>query len=563
MQSAGDRSQQGFDGVVEAVRQSVVAAQVAGAIVALDVKAGDQVKAGQTLARIDARAAEQNASASDAQVRSAQALLDVASKDFERQKQLFDKQYISQAALERAESQFKASQAQAAALLAQANAARTQSGLHVVRAPFAGVVADVPVALGDMALPGKPLLTLYEPGALRVTVALPQSQVAAVPPGLKVEFPGLPEARRWWVPAAQQVQLLPTVDAATHTVQLRITLPAAQQGLAPGTFARVWLPMTAAGAPSRLYVPASAVVRRAEMTGCVRGRRQGCAGAASGAPGPCPGQQRRGAVRRIGRRTRRAGPAGRGAGRLSRTMHGKLGVSGRIAAFFQSAQITPLLALVALLLGIFAVLVTPREEEPQINVTMANVLIPFPGAGVADVEQMVATPAEQVLSQIAGIEHVMSVSRPGLAVITVQFKVGVPRTEALVRLYDTVNSNADWLPKGLGVLDPIIKPKGIDDVPIVTLTLFSRKADTGAFDLERVAHSIEAELKRVPGTREVVTIGGPGRAVRGGDRSGAHGQPRRHRPRPARRAAVGQPRPAGGRAAGRATARWRSNPAPS
>ena len=194
-----------------------------------------------------------------------------------------------------------------------------------------------------------------------------------------------------------------------------------------------------------------------------------------------------------------------------------LGISGRIAAFFQSAQITPLLALLALLLGGFAVLVTPREEEPQINVTMANVLIPFPGAAVRDVEQMVATPAEQVLSQIDGVEHVMSISSPGLAVMTVQFKVGVPRTEALVRLYDTINSNADWLPKspngGLGVLAPIIKPKGIDDVPIVTLTLFSKNADTGAYDLERVAHSIEADLKRVPGTREITTIGGPGRAV--------------------------------------------------
>ncbi len=190
-----------------------------------------------------------------------------------------------------------------------------------------------------------------------------------------------------------------------------------------------------------------------------------------------------------------------------------LGVSGRIAAFFQRAQITPLLALVALLLGLFAVGVTPREEEPQINVTMANVLIPFPGAAVRDVEQMVAGPAEQVLAQISGVEHVMSVSRPGLAVITVQFKVGVPRTEALVRLYDTVNSNADWLPKGLGVLDPIIKPKGIDDVPIVTLTLFSKNPAAGPFDLERVAHSVEADLKRVPGTREVTTLGGPGRAV--------------------------------------------------
>ncbi|MBY0233435.1 MAG: efflux RND transporter permease subunit, partial [Burkholderiaceae bacterium] len=202
----------------------------------------------------------------------------------------------------------------------------------------------------------------------------------------------------------------------------------------------------------------------------------------------------------------------------------RLGASGRIAAFFQSAQITPLLALVALLLGIFAVLVTPREEEPQINVTMANVLVPFPGASVGDVEQMIATPAEQVLSQMAGVEHVMSVSKPGLALLTVQFKVGVPRTEALVRLYDTVNSNADWLPSGLGALPPIIKPKGIDDVPILSLTLFSKgnsektgtadaNNETGAFELERVARGLEAELKRVPGTREVKTIGGPGRGV--------------------------------------------------
>ncbi|AZP14445.1 efflux RND transporter permease subunit [Undibacterium parvum] len=191
----------------------------------------------------------------------------------------------------------------------------------------------------------------------------------------------------------------------------------------------------------------------------------------------------------------------------------KLGISGRIAAFFQSAQITPLLALVAFLLGVFAVMVTPREEEPQINVTMANVLIPFPGASVKDVEQMVAIPAEQVLSQIANVEHVMSVSRPGLAIVTVQFEVGVPQTEALVRLYNTVHSNRDWLPANLGTLEPLIKPKGIDDVPIVSLTLWSKNTATGAYDLERVAQSIEADLKRVKGTREITTIGGPGRAV--------------------------------------------------
>jgi len=203
-----------------------------------------------------------------------------------------------------------------------------------------------------------------------------------------------------------------------------------------------------------------------------------------------------------------------------------MGISGRIARFFQDSQLTPLIALVAFLLGLFAVFVTPREEEPQINVTMANVLVPFPGASARDVEALVATPAEQVLAQMSGVEHVFSVSRPGMAVITVQFKVGVPRTEALVRLHDTVQTNRDWVSPDLGVLEPIIKPKGIDDVPVVSLTLWGEDPARGAFELERIAHAAEVELKRVPGTREVQTLGGPGRAVRvllDPDRLAAHG----------------------------------------
>jgi len=189
-----------------------------------------------------------------------------------------------------------------------------------------------------------------------------------------------------------------------------------------------------------------------------------------------------------------------------------MGISGRIAAAFQANALTPLLALVALLLGLFAVWVTPREEEPQINVTMANVLIPFPGASSTDVQNMVARPAEQVLGQIQGVEHTFSVSRPGMAVLTVQFKVGVPRIDALVRLYDVLNANQNWLPRDLGVLSPMVKPKGIDDVPVLAATLWSRDA-VSAGELERTAHALEAELKAVPGVREVQTLGGPGQAV--------------------------------------------------
>ena len=153
-----------------------------------------------------------------------------------------------------------------------------------------------------------------------------------------------------------------------------------------------------------------------------------------------------------------------------------LGLAGRLARAFQDHALTPLLALVALLLGVFAVLVTPREEEPQIDVTMANVFIAFPGASSADVQNLVARPAEQVLSQVAGIEHTYSLASPGMAQVTVQFQVGVPRTEALVRVYDVLNANQDWLPATLGALPPIVKPKGIDDVPVLALTLWSRDA---------------------------------------------------------------------------------------
>lgn len=124
----------------------------------------------------------------------------------------------------------------------------------------------------------------------------------------------------------------------------------------------------------------------------------------------------------------------------------KLGVSGRIAKAFLTSEITPLLALVGLLLGLFAVLVTPREEEPQINVTFANVFIAFPGASAKEVESLITTPAEQVASEIEGVKHVYSMSSPGMSLLTVRFEVGEPRTDAIVRLYNAFYSNQDFLP---------------------------------------------------------------------------------------------------------------------
>ena len=185
----------------------------------------------------------------------------------------------------------------------------------------------------------------------------------------------------------------------------------------------------------------------------------------------------------------------------------KLGPSGIIAAVFQRSELTPLICLLGIVLGIVAVLVTPKEEEPQIDVTMADVLVGFPGASAKEVEQLIAIPGEQILSEMSEIEHVYSVSRAGQAVLTVQFNVGVPRQEALVRLYNKIQSNADWFPQGLGVSQPLVKPRSIDDVPIMTLTLYDRDNVKSAEQLTALAHRLEIALKQIPGTRDIKTHG--------------------------------------------------------
>ena len=193
--------------------------------------------------------------------------------------------------------------------------------------------------------------------------------------------------------------------------------------------------------------------------------------------------------------------------------HDHLGISGRLAARFQNNPLTPILAILGLLLGLVAVLITPQEEEPQIDVTMANVFVPFPGADARQVEQLVSYPLEKKLSEIEGIKHVYSISRPGMAILTVEYTVGVERQPAIVRLYNQIYSNQDWMPAGVGIGQPLVKPKGIDDVPVMALTLWSDNPAISAFELGQVAHSLETELKRVPGTRDIYSIGAATQAV--------------------------------------------------
>ncbi len=258
-----------FDAVVEAERQATLAAQVTGNVLEVGVKVGDRVRAGQVLVRIDARAAEQQARAGGAQALVAKAQRDLAAQELARQRTLYERGFISKSAFEQAEARWKAADAESRAQIAAAEVSRTQTDFHIVRAPFAGIVAEVPVNKGDVAFPGKPLIVIYEPGALRVTAAVSESLLKpGVVPAVKVE---LPRAEGVQTIAPTRVTVLPVADAATHTVQLRASLSAEaveRMGLVPGAFARIVLPAGQGQANQgsvRVKVPASAMLRRAEL----------------------------------------------------------------------------------------------------------------------------------------------------------------------------------------------------------------------------------------------------------------------------------------------------------
>ena len=232
------------DAVVEAIQQATVGAQVPGRVLEVKADAGQTVQKGDVLMRIDAREAAEAARAAEAQFANAKV-------NYERTKSLVGQKFMSAAALDKAKADFDA----AAANRAAAGASQSHA---TILAPIAGVVARRHAELGDMAMPGAPLFTIYQPGGLRVTASIPQyrlKDMRAVK-SARVEFPELGK----WVEATA-VQVLPTADAATHVSQVRVTLPAVPEAT-PGMFSRVHF---VTGQAEKLTVPASAVLRRGEV----------------------------------------------------------------------------------------------------------------------------------------------------------------------------------------------------------------------------------------------------------------------------------------------------------
>ena len=252
-----------IDGSLQTLRQSTVGAQVGGSVLRLAVKAGDRVKAGQLLVRIDERDVQAGLARSDAAVAQADAELRNARLNAERTRELRAQNFISQAALDVAETQWRAAQAG----LQQAQAGRAQAalarGFAAAVAPFDATVLATHVEAGDLAAPGRPLVTLYAPGALRAVVQLPSSRSAAARAATSAQVQ-LPDGR--WVTPTSRTEL-PGADAVSQTVEWRLDLPAAAAaGVVPGQSIRVRFNGAVATASGRPSVPAAAVLRRGELS---------------------------------------------------------------------------------------------------------------------------------------------------------------------------------------------------------------------------------------------------------------------------------------------------------
>ena len=191
-------------------------------------------------------------------------------------------------------------------------------------------------------------------------------------------------------------------------------------------------------------------------------------------------------------------------------MQDTVGISGRIARAFLTSKLTPILVLASLLLGALAVAITSREEEPQIVVPMMDIFVAYPGATAHEVEERVTKPMERKLWEIDGVEYVYSITRPGMAMAIVRYRVGEDQEKSIVKLYNKLMANADIIPAG--VMQPLVKPRSIDDVPTLAVTLWSERLS--AYELRRVAVEAVEAVNSIDDVSETTIIGGERRQVR-------------------------------------------------
>ncbi len=502
-------------GTVKARNSAQVASRVMGYVREMKVNAGDRVSAGQLLASIDARDLEsgvQQASAgvveaqsaipeADNAIAAAKANLELTQVTYKRMKDLFDERSISNQEFDEMTSKVKLAQAnyemavarrkQLDAKIQQAESARRTAeithGYSEIRAPFAGVVTEKRANAGDMAAPGTPLLIIEQAGAYQLEVPVEEVKLGVVRAGqpVSVKLDAFEKA----IPA-KVTEVIPAIDSATRSFLVKIVLPPDPR-LHSGLFGRAGFVL---GARKAVAVPRAAVAEIGQIRnvlvadgGVAHARMlslgethddlvEVLSGVSARRPRhqPPPGEcvrrlQDRGAPVSLNHETQ-AEPD-RATWIEEPPKHGAppLGIAGKMARAWIDSKLTPLFIGASLLIGAFSVWMLPREEEPQIIVPMIDVFVGMPGSSAREVEERVTKPMEKLLWEIPGVEYVYSTSRPGSSMAIVRFKVGEDEEKSIVRLNQKLYANFDIIPAG--ATPPLVKPRSIDDVPILALTL--------------------------------------------------------------------------------------------
>ena len=411
---------------------------------------------------------------------------------------------ISQAEYDRASTTVRTAEAEVRRSDEAVQESKALLAYATIKAPLTGIVIDKKVVVGDTVTPGQTLVTLFNPDKMQMLASVRESLALKLRVGQKL--PGRIESLDYEAEATIS-EIVPEAQASSRSFIVKVVGPC-PPGVYSGMFGRIYIPLED---EEIIVVPAAAIKRvgQLEMVQVV-----------------ADGKLRRRNIQTGRSHRRRYGGsrrfAARGKGRPANFQQGGTAMSNPNASphkhdflsgivnIFLRSNLSIMLIIFSLIVGAAALAVTPREEDPQIVVPLADVYVSFPGRTAHEVEQLVATPLERILYQIDGVEYVYSMSRENQAIITVRFYVGQDRERSLVKLFKKLSENNDTIPPG--VTGWVMKPVEIDDVPIVTLTLKGAGGDS--HQLRRIAEEAMQRLASVSDVSRAYVVGGEERTVR-------------------------------------------------
>ena len=475
-------------GTIRAVHETTIGSKLLARVVEVNLKAGQKVQAGDVLVRLDDTDLRAKLQQAKAAVASAEAVHRQAAADERRYAQLVRSRTISQQQYENAVATLQSAEADLHRAQAAVNEVQATLDWATIRSPIDGTVIDKKVDVGDMVTPGQMLVTLFDPKHMQLVASVRESLTHRLQVGqsIGVQVEGLSKQCSGTVS-----EIVPESQSASRSFQVKVTGPC-PAGIYTGMFGRILIPLQEERV---LVIPRQAVqeVGQLELVEVVKDGRASRRTIRTGWPldenvevlsGLREGEQ---VTLPAASARRRRHPVIEQHAVPAEPQHN---FTNRIVKMFLESNLSIILILLASIVGLAALGLTPREEDPQIVVPLADVYVNFPGHSAAEVEQLATTPLEKILYQIDGVEYVYSMSRENQAIITVRYYVGEDRERSLVKLYKKLDENLDIVPPG--VTGWVVKPVEIDDVPVVTLTLASNSSDD--MSLRRVAEEVTQRL---------------------------------------------------------------------